>query len=424
MTERKSVIITFKPKDQRRDRHTDKLEIVRKALTRGTRAHFLDATSMAKGGRTSIEDQIVGYDVDHYDAPIVTAQLTQREIQRLQEDDNVAKVEDDGPCHAAGFGPYRHLRLREPGDCPQAEEIPDNIKQVDADQAWGISTGAGIKVAILDTGIDYNHPDLAANYKGGVSYVAGNASPMDDQGHGTHCAGIIAAARNGHGLVGIAPDASLYAVKVLDAQATGRFSWSIAGIDWCTNNGINIINMSLGCEAAPSALELICNYAWSKKGILIVAGAGNQSDGDPVPPWQSNVEYPAKYYRDVIGVSSIDASNKIAPNSARGPEVKLCAPGVDIRSTLLDGKCGIGSGTSVASPHVAGVAALAWKAHEAAGIDNEGVWNLLAHTADNLGRPGRDSLYGYGRVNALAAVSATLPVPIMPKGKCCCEDAA
>jgi subtilisin len=177
--------------------------------------------------------------------------------------------------------------------------------------------------------------------------------------------------------------------------------------------------MSLGCESAPTALAMICNYAWTKKNILIVSGAGNQDDGDPVPPWESNVEYPARYYRDVIGVSSIDASNKIASNSARGPEVKLCAPGVHIRSTVLNGKCGFGSGTSVASPHVAGVAALAWKAHEASGIDNEGVWNLLAHTADNLGRPGRDSLYGYGRVNALAAVTATLPVPIMPKGACC-----
>src|SRR4051794_22969581 len=109
MSERKSVIITFKPKDQRRDRHTDKLEIVRKALTRGTRAHFLDAATLVTGGPPSIEDPVVGYDVDQYDAPIVTAQLTQREIQRLQEDDNVAAVEDDAPYHATGFGPYRHL---------------------------------------------------------------------------------------------------------------------------------------------------------------------------------------------------------------------------------------------------------------------------------------------------------------------------
>jgi subtilisin len=414
MSERKSVIITFKPKEQRPDRQIDKLEIVRRALAKGTRAHFLDAKTLAKGAVSAPnEDQVIGYDIDLYEAPIVSAQLTQSEIQALREDGNIARIEDDAPCHAAGFGPYPHLRIQEE-DCPVAETVPDNVKQIYADQAWTISTGAGIKVAVLDTGIDYTHPDLAPNYKGGMSFVKGITSPMDDQGHGTHCAGIIAAARNGSGLVGVAPDASLYAVKVLDEHAKGLFSWSIAGIAWCMNNGINIISMSLGCESAPTALELICNSAWESK-ILIVAGAGNQ-DGNPVPPQESNVEYPARY-RDVVGVSSIDSSNKIAPNSARGPEVKLCAPGVLIKSTVLDHKCGIQSGTSVACPHVAGVAALAWQAHQSP--SNEEVWNLLASTADNLGRPGRDSSYGYGRVNALAAVKALSPAPIMPKTACC-----
>jgi len=419
MSERQSVIITFKAKDKRPERHIDKLDIVRRALAKGTRARFLDAKTLpSDGNRAPTGDEVIGYDVNLYEAPIVSAQLTQGEVQALREDGNVATIEDDAPCHATGFGPYPYLRIQEI-DCPVAEEIPPNITQVKADQAWSVSTGAGIKVAVLDTGIDSSHPDLTANYKGGVSCVTGNTSPMDDQGHGTHCAGIIAAARNGRGLVGVAPDASLYAVKILDSHGNGRFSWAIAGIEWCINNGINIASMSLGCESAPTALQLICDRAWSQYGILIVAGAGNQSDGEPVPPQESNVEYPARY-ANVIGVSSIDSASVIAPNSARGPEVKLCAPGVDIKSTVLDGKCGIQSGTSVACPHVTGVAALAWQAHLSSNITNEQVWNLLAHTADNLGRPGRDSCYGYGIVNAWEAVKASsFPAPAMPKKACC-----
>lgn len=418
MSERQSVIITFKPKDQRPDRQTDKVEIVRMALAKGTRAHFLDAATLAKGiGRPSREDQIIGYDVDRYDAPIVTAQLTRREIQLLRENDNVATVEHDVICHGTGFGPFPQRRMKKKEARPAAETIPANVTQVNAEAAWPTSKGNGIGVAILDTGIDFDHPDLKDNYAGGVSFVPGT-TPMDDQGHGTHCAGIIAAARNGSGVVGVAPEASLYAVKVLDKDASGLFSWSIAGIDWCMNQpGINIINMSLGADSTPTALRMICDRAWAQ-GLLIVAGAGNQ-DGNPVPPYQSNVDYPARY-KNVIAVSSIDQHDVIAPNSARGCEVDLCAPGVDVWSTLPGGTWGPGGGTSVACPHVAGVAALAWGAHLSPQTRNEQIWSLLASTAVDLGRTGRDSSYGCGRVNAGAAVSASFPPPAVPRRDCCC----
>ena len=144
----------------------------------------------------------------------------------------------------------------------------------------------------------------------------------------------------------------MYAVKVLDKKANGLFSWSIAGIDWCIENNIHIVSMSLGSDSVPAAVELICNTAWSK-GLLIVSGAGNQQ-GNPVPPQRSNVDYPARY-KNVIAVSSVDSNDVIAPNSGRGPEVDLCAPGVDILSTLPNGKYGKMSGTSVACPHVSGL---------------------------------------------------------------------
>jgi subtilisin len=209
----------------------------------------------------------------------------------------------------------------------------------------------------------------------------------------------------------VAPLASLYAVKVLDQNGSGQFSWIIAGIDWCIQNGMHVVSMSLGGPSAPTALETMCNTAWSK-GLLLVAAAGNSGLRNPVPPADSNVGFPAKY-QNVIAVSAIDSSNVIAPFSSTGPEVDLCAPGVDVLSDKLGGGTTTMSGTSMACPHVAGVAALAWGSHRFS--TNDEIWNLLAFTVDNLGLPDWDLLFGYGRVNALAAAAAMVPPPVMPK---------
>nr|WP_276540164.1 S8 family peptidase [Bradyrhizobium elkanii] len=273
--------------------------------------------------------------------------------------------------------------------------------------AWPASSES----AVVDTGIDFNHPDLKINFVGGATFVPGTSTPMDDHGHGTHCSGTIAAAINGAGVVGVAPQASLYAAKVLDKNGSGQFSWVIAGIDWCIQNKMHIISMSLGGGSAPSALETICNTAWSK-GLLIVAAAGNSQGENPVPPAASNVGYPGKY-RNVIAVSAIDSANAIASFSSRGPEVDLCAPGVNVLSTIPNSQYGTMSGTSMACPHVSGVAALTWGAHRFS--NNEQIWNLLASTVDNLGVPGWDLLYGYGRVNADAASGALVQPPAIPK---------
>jgi subtilisin len=292
-----------------------------------------------------------------------------------------------------------------------AETIPSGVAQVKAPAAWGNSQGKGIRVGVVDTGIDFNHPDLKPNYVGGASFVPGAPTPMDDNSHGSHCAGTIAAAINGVGVVGVAPQASLYAAKVLDKNGSGQFSWVIAGIDWCIQHKMHIVSMSLGGPSAPSALQTICNTAWSK-GLLLVAAAGNAQLQTPVPPAASNVGFPGKY-KNVIAVSAIDSSNVIAPFSSRGPEVDVCAPGVNVLSTVPGGGYGTKSGTSMACPHVSGVAALTWGAHRFS--NNEQIWNLLASTVDNLGLPGWDLLYGYGRVDADAASGALLPPPIVPK---------
>ena len=280
-TERRSVIVTFKRKDQRPDRTTDKVDIVRSALTQGVQQHFLSATTLPMGAaRPPFEPHLVGYDVNQYEVPIVTAQLTEGEITALRQNDNVAMVEDDAPCYALE-GPFAHLAV-ENQPSPLAETIPTGVQQVNAPQAWGYSQGKGIRVAVVDTGIDFNHPDIKPNYVGGASFVPGAATPMDDQGHGTHCAGTIAAAVEGSNVVGVAPQASLYGVKVLDRNGSGQFSWIIAGIDWCIQNGMHVVSMSLGGSSAPTALETMCNTAWSK-GLLLVAAAGNANQMNAGP---------------------------------------------------------------------------------------------------------------------------------------------
>ncbi|MBC7336503.1 MAG: S8 family peptidase, partial [Clostridia bacterium] len=253
-----------------------------------------------------------------------------------------------------------------------------------------------VKVAVLDTGIDLDHPDLQANIKGGINTIHPRKSPDDDNGHGTHVAGIIAAADNTVGVIGTAPKAWLYAVKVLDRRGSGYISDIIEGLDWCIRNGMQIVNMSFGTATdVPSLHEaLVAAY---NSGLVLVAAAGNGG------PQDDTVLYPARY-EEVIAVSAVDGTDSIASWSSRGPEVELAAPGVDIYSTFRSGTYRVLSGTSMASPHVAGTAALAiasgiTDANDNGRINDE-VRERLRLTADDLGEPAKDDLYGYGLVDA------------------------
>lgn len=396
---RRSVIITFKPKEQRPDKEKDKLEVVTKEIS--SKVSFFNAESMSRGVTvpSGMPTEMVGYDVNLYEAPIVMATLTDKEIDGLKKNGNVATVEEDGECYALG-GPANLVVEGHPSVL--AETVPAGVAQIKAPAAWDCTRGKGIKVAVLDTGIDYNHPDLKANYKFGISFVPDESTPMDYNSHGTHCSGTIAAALNGAGVVGVAPAAYLYAVKVLSRTGSGNWSWLIAGIDWCINKkGLKLMSMSMGGAGAPSALEAMCNAAWSK-GALLIAAAGNNGGA---------VIEPARY-ASVVAVSAIDSANAIAPFSSRGPEVELCAPGVNVLSTVPGGGYGIKSGTSMACPHVTGSAALAWGSHRF--TNNVTIRRLLAWTADNLGVPGRDNLYGYGRVDAEQAAFALGTPPAIP----------
>jgi subtilisin len=198
--------------------------------------------------------------------------------------------------------------------------------------------------------------------------------------------------------------ASLYAVKVLDGSGSGAWSNLIAGIDWGIKNRIRILSMSLGGSQAPNALKTMCQTAWNR-GLLLVAAAGNSGPAD------NTVGFPAKY-PTVIAISAIDSANAIANFSSRGQEVELCAPGVNVLSTLPGGAFGKLSGTSMACPHVSGVAAMAWGGHRYA--SNRVIRRLLAWRSDPLGQPGRDKLFGYGRVDAAQSACSLNDPPQIP----------
>jgi subtilisin len=402
---RRSIIVTFKPKEQRRDKTTDKLDILAEAVPAAQQVTFYDVASAAEfavgaqGLMPSMPAEAVGFDVNMHDAPIVTLSLTDSEIKALKSNPNIAAVEEDGLCYAL---PVESL-VFEGQPSVQAETVPVGVNQIKAPSAWGCSRAKGIKVAVLDTGIDWTHPDLAANVKGAISFVPGETA-MDGNSHGTHCAGTIAAPINGLGVVGVAPEASLYAVKVLANNGSGNWSWLIAGLNWCIQNRMHIASMSLGGSAAPAALEAMCNVAFGR-GVLLVAAAGNAGPG------MGTVGVPGRY-KNVVAVSAIDNSNVIAPFSSRGQEVEICAPGVQVLSTVPGGGYGNKSGTSMACPHVAGAAAVVWGSHRFA--NNVTIWNLLGSAADNLGVPGWDPEYGYGRVDVDQAAGALVVPPAVP----------
>jgi subtilisin family serine protease len=229
------------------------------------------------------------------------------------------------------------------------DEIPWGVARVKADKAWPVTQGEGVKVAVVDTGIDCTHPDLAGQCAGGVNIVDKKKPPMDDNSHGTHVSGTIAAIRDGKGVVGVAPRAKLYAVKVLDAEGSGSLFDIIKGLVWCANNGMQVANLSLGAPNGSTLLRLAAAYA-KARGVTIMAAAGN--DGGAV-------NYPGAYSESVIAVAALDANDKIADFSSRGKGVAFIAPGVGVKSSVPGGKYDWYDGTSMATPHMTGLAALA-----------------------------------------------------------------
>ncbi len=316
----------------------------------------------------------------------ISADIPESVFEKLKKNPKIKYVEEDAQVQIAG-------KPSQPQPPQPSQQITWGIVRVKASEAWNNSTGKNMKIAVLDTGISNSHPDLIVS--GGINLVgkSKNKKWNDDNGHGTHVAGVIAARNNSIGVVGVAPDAQLYAVKVLDAYGSGYISDVIEGIDWAVQNNMDIISMSLGTKTYSQALNDTTINAY-KVGILLVAAAGNNGDGNL---FTDDVLYPAKF-DSVIAVSAIDYNN-IAPIwSADGAKIELAAPGVDIYSTWLNGGYANESGTSMAAPFVSGVAALI-KSNNLSMTPQE-IRQSLDSNAIDLGDIGRDKTYGFGLVQA------------------------
>lgn len=318
----------------------------------------------------------------------------------LGQHPGVLRVDLDAVVYALGHKPKHNPGGggEEPAPTPD-QVLTWGVDRVDAELVWPTgNTADPVKVAVVDTGISSKHPDLQV--MGGVNTINSRKGWNDDNGHGSHVAGTIAALNNTQGVVGVAPAADLYAVKVLDRRGSGFLSDVIEGIQWSVANNMQVINMSLGTASDVQSFHDAVTAAYNS-GVVVVAAAGNNGGA---------VIYPAAY-PETIAVSATDNTNTLAWFSSRGPEVDLAAPGVDVYSTYKGDGYATLSGTSMATPHVTGVTALVLNtAVGAYDVDGDGVWDpsevlkKLQDTATDLGDLGFDNLYGWGLVNAFNAV--------------------
>jgi thermitase len=272
-------------------------------------------------------------------------------------------------------------------------------RKIEADYAWNTTTGdSSVLVAVIDTGIDYNHPDLVDNYvELGYDWVNNDDYPMDDHGHGTHCAGIIAGViDNNEGIAGVA-QVRMLAEKVLNENGEGSLENLAKAIIHATDQNANIISMSLGSIKRHTTLHQAIKYAYDT-GVLLVAAAGNTGF--------RNRGYPA-FNEEVVAVTATDENDEPAEFTTYGNWVEFSAPGVNIYSTFLNNSYKYANGTSMATPHVAGVAALALSQFPTLSVDQ--LRYYLRYTADDLGELGFDVYYGYGRINARKAVEQGQP---------------
>lgn len=325
----------------------------------------------------------------------IAATVPENILDKIKRSPNVEYIEIDEKM-------YAHIPI---GTCQEIQILKQIVP-------WGIdrigsrlvnamgNTGKGIKIGILDTGIDYLHEDLSRNYKGGYNFIDNNTDARDHNGHGTHVAGTIAAEDNDIGVVGVAPEAYIYSVRILDFAATGTASDITAGLEWCLNNNMQIVNMSLGsCEDSISVSRSL-DILYSR-GILLIAAAGNSGNGMGTG---DSIDNPARY-NSVVAVGATDINDNRASFSSTGPKLEISAPGKDIYSLLPGNKYASLSGTSMASPHVAGVAALVISADP--GISNVQTRIRLQTTAQNISKGSFEgkSWFGYGLVDAVKAVS-------------------
>jgi thermitase len=261
-------------------------------------------------------------------------------------------------------------------------------------EGWDISKGSDKTiVAVLDTGVDLNHPDLQGRLVSGINIIDPEQDPNDDVGHGTHVAGVISASVNNlEGVAGMTWYDKVMPIKVLDQSGAGT-TYSVAqGIIWATDHGAKVINMSLGNYAQAQFLHDAIRYAFDRD-VVLIAASGNDNTEQP--------GYPAAY-PEVFAVAATDESKQRAPFSNFGDYIDVAAPGVSIASTYPNNQYAALSGTSMASPHVTALAALIRSVNPL--LKNTEVMNIMRNSAIDLGASGKDEQFGYGQINVEQAL--------------------
>jgi subtilisin family serine protease len=264
------------------------------------------------------------------------------------------------------------------------------LKRLDVYEEWKKTQGEGSKVGIIDTGIDTDHQDLKLNIKGVYNSFDGSQKIEDKEGHGTHCAGIIGA--NGI-LTGVAPKTDLYIVKALNDKGEGTEDSLIRGIEWCIEQNVDVISMSLGAQSGSKRLQAALRRA-VEKDIIPICAAGNDAKGNKT---KISIDYPAKY-PETIAVGAIDLKSQIANFSSIG-NVDVVSFGVNIISTFKDNSYAVLSGTSMATPYIAGSATLS-QANARLKIGRrltlEEMKLIFSLESKDLGTIGKDQIYGFG----------------------------
>ncbi|MDG6025389.1 MAG: peptidase S8 [Candidatus Brocadia sp.] len=276
--------------------------------------------------------------------------------------------------------------------------------KISSPAGWDITTGSnGVSIAIIDSGADPSHPDLAAKLLPGYNYLDNTTNTADVRGHGTAVAGCAAAvSNNAIGVAGVAWNNPVMPVVVVNSSGIAYYSNIAKGITYAADHGARVINISIAGSSMSSTLQNAVNYAWNK-GVVVIAAAANKSTSTPYYPAACN---------NVVAVSATTSSDTLASFSNYGSWIDISAPGTSIKTTIKGGGYGSGNETSFASPIAAGLAALILSVNPA--LTNADVVAIMTGNADDLGSPGFDISYGYGRINVYKSVVAaknTLPQP-------------
>lgn len=328
--------------------------------------------------------------------------LGARPLEKVRALDVIRIKLPEGMSVAAAVNYYRSqpfVEFAEPNQYVHAFLIPNDpsfgsqwgMTKIEAPAAWDLNQGSSsVVVAIVDTGIDFNHPDLNTKLIGGWDYVNNDSVADDDNGHGTHCAGISAAStNNGIGVAGVGFNCRLMPVKVLNSAGSGTLTAVANGITFAADNGADVVSMSLGASSGSATLEAAVNYAWNS-GCVVVAAAGNNGSTAP--------SYPA-FYTNCIAVASTTSTDARSSFSNYGSSwVDVAAPGSSIYSTYDGATYATLSGTSMATPHVAGEAALLFS--HLGPTTNTVVRQRIEQNCDNV-----ETFVAFGRINVFKALT-------------------